>query len=238
MTDVSIIIPVKNGERYLKQVLSSIFLQITDLNYEVIVIDSGSSDRSLEIISGFPVRLIKIAPRDFGHGKTRNYGASFAKGKIIVFITQDAVPKGRYWLSNLIKTYSMDEKLAGVYCRQIPRPFENPVSVEGIRNWIAGKDEFKITEISSEAEYNRLSSLEKRLLINFDNVASSMKKSVWEQFRLPEATFAADHQWAKNVLLNGYKIAFQPESTVVHSHDRNAAYEFKRRFIDHKINYQ
>ncbi|MDD3626948.1 MAG: hypothetical protein PHV06_06475, partial [bacterium] len=69
-------------------------------------------------------------------------------------------------------------------------------------------------------------------------VASSMRKDVWEKYPLPESTFAADHQWAKNVLLNGYKIAFQPESAVIHSHDRSAVYEFKRRFIDHKINFQ
>ena len=72
MTDplVSIIIPVKNGERDIERCLSAVFLQESEYAYEVIVIDSGSSDNTLQIARKFPVKTVEIEPQDFGHGKT------------------------------------------------------------------------------------------------------------------------------------------------------------------------
>ncbi len=237
MISVSIIIPTKNGEKYLDRVLNMLFSQETAFDFEVIIIDSGSKDKTLKIIKKYPAQLIKIRPREFGHGKTRNYGVGISKGKFLVFLTQDAIPYDKYWLNNLISTYELDNKIAGVYCRQIPRAFENPVSVEGIRNWVAGKDEFQIISIESVEKFNKLSPIEKRLKVNFDNVASAIRRDLWEKFPLPDSQFASDHQWGKTILLNDYKIAFQPSAPVIHSHDRSPLYEFKRRFIDHKVNY-
>ncbi len=237
MITASIIIPTKNGEKYLDRALNMLFSQQTAFDFEVIIIDSGSKDKTLKIINKYPARLITIQSRKFGHGKTRNFGAGISKGKFLVFLTQDAIPNDKSWLNNLISTYELDSKIAGVYCRQIPRAFENPVSVEGIRNWVAGKDEFQIISIESQEEFNKLSPIETRLKVNFDNVASSIRKDIWKKFPLPDSQFASDHQWGKTILLNGGKIAFQPTAPVIHSHDRSPFYEFKRRFIDHKVNF-
>ena len=100
--DVSIVIPTKNGGELFEQVLRKVFEQKTKYEYEVICVDSGSTDNTIDIIKKFPCKLYQISPEEFGHGKTRNYGASKGTGEFIVFITQDALPVDENWLENFI----------------------------------------------------------------------------------------------------------------------------------------
>lgn len=74
--DVSIVIPTKNGGHLFEKVLDAVFKQKTEYEYEVICVDSGSKDGTLDVIRKYPCRLFQIEPSEFGHGKTRNYGAS------------------------------------------------------------------------------------------------------------------------------------------------------------------
>ena len=90
--DVSIVIPTKNGGHLFEKVLDAVFKQKTEYEYEVICVDSGSKDGTLDVIRKYPCRLFQIEPSEFGHGKTRNYGASKGNGTYIIFITQDALP--------------------------------------------------------------------------------------------------------------------------------------------------
>ena len=68
---VSVVILVKDGERYLEELLEALAAEGVD---ETLVIDSGSSDRSLEIARSAGAELLEIEPGDFGHGRTRNVG--------------------------------------------------------------------------------------------------------------------------------------------------------------------
>ena len=77
---VTIILLVKNGERYLAESLVAIFAQKADFVFQVLAIDSGSQDRSKEILARFPVLLHEIAPEQFNHGETRNLGAQLRAG--------------------------------------------------------------------------------------------------------------------------------------------------------------
>ncbi len=70
MVDISIVILAKNEEKNIRECLSKVFEQRISFSYEVIVIDSGSKDKTVEIASTFPIRLIKIKPEEFGHGRT------------------------------------------------------------------------------------------------------------------------------------------------------------------------
>lgn len=117
--DASIVIPVKNGGELLDRVLEKVFEQKTKYEYEVICVDSGSSDNTIEIVKKYPCRLYQIAPQEFGHGKTRNYGASKGTGEFIVFITQDALPANEYWLENLIDAMKVDDEVVGGFGRHL-----------------------------------------------------------------------------------------------------------------------
>ena len=83
-------IPVKDGERYLEELLDA--LARARAPDEVLVIDSGSRDRSREIARAAGVELLEIEPGEFGHGRTRNLGAERTSGELICFLTQDATP--------------------------------------------------------------------------------------------------------------------------------------------------
>ena len=99
---VSIVILVKNGGAVFKQCLSQVLNQDFKYKYEVIVIDSGSTDRTIEYLNGKNVRLIHIDSGQFQFGKTRDFGFSNAYGKYIVTLSADAVPTSKQWLTNLI----------------------------------------------------------------------------------------------------------------------------------------
>ncbi|GAI52085.1 unnamed protein product [marine sediment metagenome] len=110
--------PIKTKKPVIKKY--SILTFIYDEKFEVIIIDSGSTDKTIEIAKEYPVRLIQIKPEEFGHGKTRNYGADISEGEYLVFLTQDAIPFDNNWLRYLISNLE-DENVAGVYNKQIPR---------------------------------------------------------------------------------------------------------------------
>ena len=115
----SIVILTKNAGNSFYYTLSNIFSQ-TFKDFEVIIIDSGSEDRTLEIAREFPAKIYKIPPEEFGHGKTRNLAAKLAHGEFIVYLTQDAIPANEFWLSNLLRNFQ-DSSIGAAFSRQIPR---------------------------------------------------------------------------------------------------------------------
>ena len=120
--DVTIVIPTKNAGRLFEKVLKKVFAQETTYEYEVICVDSGSSDNTIEIIKKFPCKLYEIPASEFGHGKTRNYGASKGTGEYIVFITQDAMPASSKWLQNFIDAMKSDPEIVGGFGIHYPYP--------------------------------------------------------------------------------------------------------------------
>ncbi|MEA2115042.1 MAG: glycosyltransferase, partial [Thermodesulfobacteriota bacterium] len=97
---VSVILPTWNGAQWLEAVLSGLEQQ-TLVPDEIIVVDSGSTDGTLDIVRRHGIRLVEIAQQDFDHGGTRTMAAGLAAGDILVFMTQDAVPAGRDALEQL-----------------------------------------------------------------------------------------------------------------------------------------
>ncbi len=82
MVQISIILLVKNGGAYLEEVLKGVFSQKVEEEFEVVAIDSGSTDNSKRYLSRFPVRVKEIPPATFNHGETRNLGARLSQGSV------------------------------------------------------------------------------------------------------------------------------------------------------------
>src|SRR3990167_5765219 len=122
----SIIIPTKNAGSRFALVLKRIFASAVSFGYEVIVVDSGSVDGTVRLAGGYPVKRIEIAPSSFSHGGARNIGADNARGEILVYVSQDAVPKDELWLANLTAGFS-DPDTAGIFGRQIPDDDASPL---------------------------------------------------------------------------------------------------------------
>src|SRR4030043_1207856 len=118
---ISIILLTKNGDAYLEEVLKKVFAQGIEDTFEVIAIDSGSSDHTREILTKFPIHVEEIPPSTFNHGETRNLGARLAKGEYLVYLTQDATPLNEEWLARLVSPLRTDPLIAGSFSSQRPR---------------------------------------------------------------------------------------------------------------------
>ncbi|NWF78377.1 MAG: glycosyltransferase family 2 protein, partial [Chloroflexi bacterium] len=123
--DISIIILTKNAGEGFATLLQRLSSQKLDGNYEIIVIDSDSTDGTPEIAQSFPVKIVRIKTEEFHHGRTRNLGAEQASGRILVYITQDALPLHDSWLHKLTADLK-NPQVAMVVGRQIPWPTTKP----------------------------------------------------------------------------------------------------------------
>lgn len=215
--NVSIIILSKNSENTLKAVLDGIFLQ-NYKSFETIIIDSGSTDNTLKIARNYPLKIVRIKPSEFGHGKTRNLGVKLAKGKYIVFLTHDAIPKNKKWLAETIKPLK-GKKVAAVYGRQSPKKEENTLDKLFFHVLYGDK--------STEWTWGKYSS--------GDNIFSDANSAIRTNLLLEnpyknDIIVSEDYEWANRIMQKGYKIVYQPKAEVIHSHSYNLSSLFKRNF--------
>ena len=231
MKDVSIILPTKNGARYLDGVLTAVFNQRTSRRFEVIAIDSGSKDGTVEILRRFPVRLEEIPPESFNHGGTRNLGASMAEGEYLVFLSQDAEPAHDGWLDYLVLPLEEDEEVAGAYPGFLPRPGCHPLEQREILGWYVVSAEIGVRWVK-RAVGNPDYLTNPWPYIFFPNCCSCIRRSIWARFPFKPVNFAEDQDWAKRVLEAGYSTVFMPTAVTIHSHNYPARVQFRRAY-DH-----
>jgi rhamnosyltransferase len=224
---ISVVIPVKNGDYWLEGVLEGLMGQTLFHRCEVILIDSGSTDRTLEIVSRFPVRLVEIAPEQFNHGSTRNLGVQLAKGEYVVMTVQDARAADEGWLQKLLDGFDTAD-VAGVCGQQIvPHdPDKNPVV------WFRPVDapSVKKYRFQDPADFERLSPEEKRRVCSWDNVTAMYRREVLLKVPFRPAAFAEDAIWAKDALLAGYAIVYNTAARVLHYHFDTPDFALRRCF--------
>lgn len=223
---------VKNAEPYLDQLLERIFSQDFDGQFQVAAIDSGSMDRTLEILERSGVRTLTIAPEEFNHGETRNMAARLAGEDVqyVVYLSQDAVPADEHWLSNLLWPMLEDPEVAGVFSRHIPREGASPSLVRQLTTrWQTGGTRRLVKELPGslqEYEENKL------FYVYFSNTSSAIRRKVLLAIPFAQVPFAEDAEWADRVLRAGYKLVFEPASRVIHSHDYGTIEQFRQN-VDH-----
>lgn len=115
MPETSIVIRTRNEEKWLGRVLEALFEQ-TYKNFEVILVDSGSEDKTLEIAEKFPVKIFKIPQKDFSYPFALNYGIGKSEAaRFIVIISGHSIPISRAWLEDGIENFKHHDKIMGVY---------------------------------------------------------------------------------------------------------------------------
>jgi len=231
---ISVVIPVKNGAATLNDCLDGIYSQEIggSMEMDVLAVDSGSDDGSLRILNSYPLRLISIHPGDFDHGDTRNLGAAETNGDLIVFTVQDAVPLDKSWLKRLASNLLSDEAAAGAFSRIVPRPDCGPLVEKGVMGDVNFSRERKETVYDGFNAPEGWDPHTHRIRANFNDVASCIRRSVWERIPYQRTSFGEDIIWADSVLRAGYKIIFDPESVVVHSHEYRPSSVYPRTHID------
>lgn len=217
---VTVSVLTYNGERYLDQLLTAVEGQRYDGEVEVLVIDSGSTDRTLEILSGHPsVRVHRIPNTEFGHGRTRNLVAALARGEIVVYLTHDAVPAHDRWLYEIVVPFVDDPRIAAVVGKQVARSDAPPVLKYDIRRVFErmGPD-YALTVVADWGQLDAPGALERAAF--YSDANSAARRSVLrDQVPYPDVDYAEDQLFARQVLRAGLRKAYAPRAVVEHSND-------------------
>jgi len=195
---ISIIIRTKNEERWIGACLHAVYGQ-TFKNFEVILVDNESKDKTLEKAKKFGVDQI-VSCQDYRPGKALNLGIRQARGDYIVCLSGHCIPVNEYWLENFLKTFD-EPDIAGVYGRQEPMAFSADTDKRdllllfGLDPRVQVKDSF------------------------FHNANSMIPRELLEKFPFDETvTNIEDRLWAQLLQKHGYKILYEPEASVYHYH--------------------
>ena len=209
----SVVIPTRNGAATLPALLDALRAQKTTGSLEVIAVDSGSTDGTIDLLQPQVHSLIRISPQEFDHGLTRNLAVARARGEFVVLLVQDALPAGNMFLESLAAPLVADARVAGTFARQQPRPEASAITRHYLDNWIASRAEARTSAlVDGPAEIDAMTPMARLLFCAFDNVASCIRRSIWEQRPFKSTPIAEDLAWSLDVLLAGYSIGFAPDA--------------------------
>ncbi|MBI5178599.1 MAG: glycosyltransferase family 2 protein [Nitrospinae bacterium] len=214
--DISVVIRAFNEKELLEKTLSMVMAQ-EGVRAETILIDSGSTDGTMEIAKKFPVRIFSIPKNSFSYGAALNLGARLARGKTVVNLSAHAVPADIRWLKELTAPLA-DARIAAVYGRELPMErrcghFERKILADSFG------------ETPNESSSNPF----------FSNANSAVLKKLLIELPFDEqAGWAEDQIWAYGVQKRGMTIRYQPAAAVHHSHNLSMAGNFARCYKYHR----
>jgi len=208
--DVSVVIPTRAGGALLGRVLAAIAAQRTDHSYEVICVDSGSPPAELARMRAAGARILEIPPRSFNHGRTRDHGAAHARGRVLVFLNQDAVPADDQWLERLVAP------LFGVVAPAAAQggirefPDGDP---EARRRffWQSGGPRFNFT--SESAGW-----IARQGGIGFSTVNCAIRREVWREIPFGWLPILEDKLWQQTATEREHRIVAVDAAIVFHTH--------------------
>lgn len=229
-----VVIPTKNGGSLFEKVLKETLSQVTGFAFEVLVVDSGSTDQTIPVVKRSRAKLLSVKPEEFQHGATRNFAVSQTEAEFVAFLTHDALPASKFWLRNLILKMESDSSIAGAFGRHRAYPDCDPFTADELERhfdhlkWLEPIQRIEDKErYSSDIGY-------RQLLHFFSNNNSCLRRSVWEKIPFPSVNFAEDQAWAQKVVEAGYAKIYADDAVVFHSHSFNTVETFRRAFDESK----
>jgi len=204
--NVTVVIRALNEAEFLPECLSSVLDQDYDGQIEIVLVDSGSTDRTIEIAQSYDCKIVHIKKSDFSFGRSLNMGCLAARGDVLILLSAHCIPTERLWLKNLIQPIS-----AGLcdyaYGRQIAR---------------AGISKFSEGMVFKKYYPEKSSSPQVGYFCN--NANAAIKRTTWDRLRFnEELTGLEDLELARRMVYAGGSVAYVAESTVEHIHRENWA---------------
>jgi len=209
---VSIILRSFNEAWALRSTLDALKAQ-TYTNWELIAFDSGSSDGSVELLRrANPTHFVEMLPHEYRPGRVINRAIKLARSDRVIFLNADATPQGSDWLEPLVLALS-DPKVAAVFGRQVPRPGCKAVFARDYERCFGDKRE--------SAHWEHF----------FSMVSSGLRRDVWAIRGFNETMqYSEDDEYTRWCVGAGYRIAYCPDSVVMHSHNYTPRQAYKRSF--------
>lgn len=237
MTDpvATVVILTYNGEHYLREILDAVEGQVFDGTFEVLVIDSGSTDATLSIVAEFPqVRLHTIPNEEFGHGRTRNLAARLARGEFVVFLTHDATPASERWLQRMIEPFLIAPSVMAVLGNQIPRPHCPPIMKYEIQGVFGRYGQDFSVHVMHQGDYG--DNEQAMAVMGFYSDVNSAVRRDFLLNTIPyrDVRYAEDQLFGHELIEQGYRKAYAPLAAVIHSNDVTFA-EYPRRIFDETV---
>lgn len=223
-----------NGGPTLERLLTALDRQAGAVDRQLVVVDSGSTDGTLDLLRARGAAIVSIAPGTFNHGSSRNEGLARATGEFAVLIVQDAVPASDRWLEALLAPLLADPAVAGSFARQQPWPDASALTAHYLSTWVAAQAIPRVIGPFTREAFEAMPPAERHLACAFDNVCSCIRMRTWRAHPFRATPIAEDLEWARDVLLAGHKLAYAPDAVVWHSHERPASYELQRTYLVHQ----
>jgi glycosyltransferase involved in cell wall biosynthesis len=232
--DVTVAIPVYNGGRYLDEVLAAVRAQRIDRQLELLIVDSGSSDGSLEIAERHGARIYRIEKSEFSHGGTRNRMMELAEGEHVAFLSQDATPAHDGWLAAMLNGFDQAADVALVFGPHLPRPgASHMIEAEMERHFATWGDGRRVDIQRLERTPAALAAYRQfpGKLTFFSDVNGCVARWAWQRVPYRRVPYAEDQLLGREMIEAGFAKVFHPDARVRHSHDYPPA-QFLRRYFD------
>lgn len=209
---ISVIMRTRNSSCVVGQALEGLFSQ-QYRDFDLIVIDSGSTDRTREIVLEYPCRLAQIEASDYVPGSVLNMAVRMARADRLVFQNSDVVPLHGDVLGRLLAPLD-DPGVAASFARQVPRPEAAP--------WVRRDYAAAFPGRGPTPPWMALSL-----------PMAAMRRDVWEQHPFYEDAWASeDTEWGIWARAHGWRVAYVPEAVVMHSHNYTLQQLYGRRFVE------
>jgi rhamnosyltransferase len=205
--DISVVIPTLHGGAVFERCLAAVTGQRTQRSVEVVCVDSGSSAADLATMERYGARVISIARAEFNHGLTRDLGAAASRGRVLVFINQDAVPRDEDWLEGLTAPLFAEDGCVAVQGGMSEVPERDQRFY-----WDSCGDRFYFTRESKRW-------MERYFGIGFSTVNAAIRREAWERHPFGDAQIMEDKKWQREVVAAGHGIAVAPGAVVYHTHN-------------------
>jgi rhamnosyltransferase len=219
---ISVLIPVKNGGHEVVRCVEAVQRQTIDEEFEVVAVDSGSTDGSPERLRRLGAVVHEIPAEEFSHGGTRNLLRELARGEVLVYLSDDTLPASDRWLEELVGALRSRADAAAAYGRQIPHTDASP-SEQYFLGFLYGTEP-RVQRARKEDELT----LETTML---SNANAAYRRDALEAHPFAEdVRWAEDQDFVRRVLLEGKTVVYEPRAAVIHSHTYTIGTAFHRFF--------
>ncbi|MCC7406926.1 MAG: glycosyltransferase [Phycisphaeraceae bacterium] len=218
---ISVVILANNEEQNLRRMLPVLARQKVSEPFEIVLIDSGSTDGTMQVARQFGAQIYQIAPDQFQHGRARNLGALRARGRFLVYLVADAVPADDHWLARMVEPLA-DPTIGGVFCRQMPPKGTIPTQAYALEHRYGPENRRHVLRPGEPLTLSR---------VRISNVSASYRRQTVLEMPFAEHLIVCeDVAMGLALLRGGLDVLYRGDTAVYHAHNYSLRQIFRRYF--------